>query len=138
MTLIQQTFKKKISQGASEKNCRFFSQLVSSPIILRISLAYQFLVQKKNSNSPGPSAPTSGTKPDSGIPAPPVVRKKKRTKRQVSILYPGGTLGAPGKLSPLGARQMPKTNTRTRSIHNGFFWQHDIYANRSIWTFRPF
>jgi hypothetical protein len=60
MTLIQETLKNKYRGGLAKKIEIFFA-------ILRISLAYQFLVQKKNSNSPA-LGPTFGTKPNSSIP----------------------------------------------------------------------
>ena len=48
MTLIQQTLKKNISEGVSEKIAYFFATPLSFfPNFLHISVAYQFLVQKK-------------------------------------------------------------------------------------------
>ena len=61
MTLIQQTLKNKDFAGGERKKLEIFFA------ILRISLAYQFLVQKKNSNS-HVLGRTLGTKPNSSIP----------------------------------------------------------------------
>ena len=89
MTLIQQTFKKTDFAGGKRKKLPiFFASLISSPIILRISLAYQFLVQKKNSNShgPRPQPPVQNPTPASR-PRPSLEKRKEQ-----SVRFPSSTL----------------------------------------------